>query len=166
VGKVILGVTISLDGFAEDNQGSVGALYPDLDTLHHTDLLKDSIRKTGAVVMAGKEFAMAEDPDWFAGNYEYQAPIFVVTDKVFEKRPKETDRLTFTFVKDGIASAIRQAKSAAGLKNVTIIGSTATVSQVLNAGLADEVQIEVIPIFFHTGFRPFEQVDENIKLKR
>ena len=68
MGKVILEVTISLDGFAEDDQGSVGALYPDLDKLHHTDLLKDSIRKTGAVVMAGKEFAMAEDPDWFADN--------------------------------------------------------------------------------------------------
>ncbi len=164
MGKVILGVTISLDGFAEDSNGSVGALYPDLDTLRKTDLLQESIRTTGSVVMAWKEFAMAEDPDWFAGNYEYQVPIFVFTDKVPEKHPKETETLTITFVTDGIESATRQARVAAGRKDVTIIGSAATVQQVLNAGLADELQIQIIPIFLHDGFRPFERVDENIKL--
>ena len=164
--KVVLGVTISLDGFAEDIKGSVGALYPDLDTLRKTDLLQESIRTTGSVVMAWKEFAMAEDPDWFAGNYEYQVPIFVFTYKAPEKHPKETDKLTFTFVTDGIESAVRQAKVAAGRKDVTIIGSAATVQQVLNAGLADELQINIIPIFLHNGFRPFERIDENIKLKK
>ena len=164
--KVILGVTISLDGFAEDSEGSVGALYPDLDQLRNTDLLQKSIRNTGSVVMAWKEFAMAEDPDWFAGNYEYQVPIFVFTDRVPEKHPKETDRLTFTFVTDGIASAVRQAKVAAAQKDVTIIGSAATVPQVLNAGLADELEIDIFPMFLHNGFRPFERVDEHIRLKK
>ncbi|MDO8726678.1 MAG: dihydrofolate reductase family protein [Candidatus Methanoperedens sp.] len=164
--KVILGVTISLDGFAEDSKGGVGALYPDLDTLRKTDLLQESIRTTGSVVMAWKEFAMAEDPDLYAGNYEYQVPIFVFTDKAPEEHPKETDKLTFTFVTDGIESAVRQAKVAAGRKDVTIIGSTATVQQVLNAGLADELQIDIIPIFLHNGFRPFELIDENIMLKK
>jgi hypothetical protein len=42
MGKVILGVTVSLDGFAEDLNGSVGALYPDLDALHDTEVLKES----------------------------------------------------------------------------------------------------------------------------
>ena len=163
--KVILGVTISLDGFAEDSKGSVGALYPDLDALRRTDLLQESIRTTGSVVMAWKEFAMAEDPDWVV-DYEYQVPIFVLTDMPPEKCPKETDKLTFTFVTDGIVSAIRQAKVAAGQKDVTIIGSAATTQQVLNAGLADELHIDIIPKFFHKGFRPFEHVDENIKLKK
>jgi len=166
MGKVILGVTISLDGFAEDSNGSVGALYPDLDTLRNTGVLRESIHSTGSVVMAWKEFAMAEDPDWFAGNYEYQVPIFVFTDKAPKKHPKETDKLTFTFVTDGIKNAVRQAKAAAGDKNVTIIGSVATVQQVLNAGLADELQIQIIPIFLHNGFRPFERVEKNIKLRK
>ncbi len=56
--------------------------------------------------MAWKEFAMAEDPDWFAGNYEYQVPIFVLTDMPPKKCPKETDKLTFTFVTDGIVRLI------------------------------------------------------------
>ena len=57
--KVVLGVTISLDGFAEDINGSVGALYPDPDTLRNTDVLQESIHSTGSVVMAWKEYAMA-----------------------------------------------------------------------------------------------------------
>ncbi len=165
--KVILGVTISLDGFAEDSNGSVGALYPDLDTLRNTEVLRESIQGTGSVVMAWKEFAMAEDPDWFAGNYEYQVPIFVFTDKAPKKHPKETDKLTFTFVTDGIQSAIRQAKYAAGDKIVTIIGSASTTSQCISEGLADELHIDVIPVFLKAGFRPFENLgDKSINVER
>jgi hypothetical protein len=72
-----LGVTTSLDGFAEDSNGNMGALYPDLDALRNTESW-ESIHTTGSVVMAWKEFAMAEDPDWFAGNYEYQVPLLVL----------------------------------------------------------------------------------------
>jgi len=165
--KVIIGVTISLDGFAEDSNGSVGALYPDLDTLRNTEVLRESIQTTGSVVMAWKEFAMAKDPDWFAGNYEYQVPIFVFTDKAPKKHPKETDKLTFTFVTDGIKSAIRQAKAAAGDKNVTIIGSASTTQQCIRAGLADELHLDIIPVFLKAGFRPFEDTgNKSIKLER
>ena len=108
--KVILGVTLSLDGFAEDSNGSVGALYPDLEALSTTDVLREAQQNTGAVIMAWKEFTMADDPDWFAGNYEFQLPILVLADKVPPKHLKETDKLTFTFVTDGPESAVRQAK--------------------------------------------------------
>jgi dihydrofolate reductase len=167
MGKVILGVTISLDGFAEDNNGSVGPLYPDLEILHNTEVLNESIRNTGSVVMAGKEFAMAEDPDWFAGNYEYQVPIFVYTDKVPLKNPKETNKLKFTFVTDGIQSAVRQAKVAAGEKDVTIIGSASTTQLCMREGIADELHIDIIPMFLNKGFRPFEDVGNRpVKLER
>jgi len=117
--------------------------------------------------MAWKEFAMAEDPDWFAGNYEYQVPIFVFTDKVPKKHPKETDKLTFTFVIDGIKSAIRQAKAAAGDKNVTIIGSASTSQQCIGAGLADELHIDIIPVFLKAGFPPFKDINnKSIKVER
>ena len=154
--RVVLGVTVSLDGFAEDINGSVGALYPDLAEYDATETMQESITDTGAVVMAWKEYTMAEDPDWFAGNYEFQVPIFVVTPTIPGKHPKETDRLTFTFVTDGMESAIRQAKTAAGNKDVTIIGSARTTGECLNAGLADELYVDIIPLFLHAGFRPFE----------
>ena len=157
--KVILGLTISLDGFAEDINGSVGKLYPDLDTLRDTDVLKQSMSSTGSVVMSGKEFSMAEDPDSIADSYEYQVPIFVFTDEEPEIHPKENDKLTFTFVTDGIKSATMQAKTAAGDKDVTIIGSASTTQQCIKAGLADELHIDIIPIFLKKGYRPFEDMD-------
>jgi dihydrofolate reductase len=164
--KVILGVTISLDGFAEDINGSIGALYPDLESLRNTDVLKESIRTTGSVVMAWKEYAMAEDPDWVTG-YEYQVPIFVFTDKLPEKHPKETEKLKFTFVTQGIAEAIRQARTAAGKKEVNIIGSALTTQLCLRTGLADELQVDILPLFLHQGFRPFENIaDVSVRLER
>ena len=108
MGKVILGTTISLDGFANDRNGSVQALYPDLADWRESEPGKESIQSTGAVVMGRHAFDMAEDPDWFAGNYEYQVPIFVLTHRPPERMPKQTDELTFTFVTDGIEGAIRQ----------------------------------------------------------
>jgi dihydrofolate reductase len=120
-GRVILGLTMSLDGFINDRKGGVGALYPDLDTLRDTEPMREAIENTGAVVMGWNAFAMAEDPDSW-GNYEFQVPIFVLTHKAPKTRPKVTDRLRFTFVTDGLESAIKQAKAAAGRKDVTIIG--------------------------------------------
>jgi dihydrofolate reductase len=166
VGKVILGVTISLDGFAEDVDRSVGTLYPDLETLDNTEFLKQSIRDTGAVVMSWKEFAMAKDPEWI-DSYEYQVPIFVVTDKLPQKQPREKGSLTFTFVKDGFESAVRQARKAAGAKDVTIIGSADTTRSCLRARVADELDVGIIPLLLYRGFRPFEELDaEPIRLER
>ena len=165
--KVILGFTLSLDGFAEDINHSVGPLYPDLETLDNTEMMKESIRNTGAVVMAWKEFAMAGDPDWYVGNYEYQAPIFVVTDRMPQKPPRETSELTFTFVTDGFESAIRQARKAAGERDVSIIGSAATTQSCLRPGVVDELDIGIIPVLLHNGFRPFDGLDAAaIRLER
>lgn len=167
MGKVVLGMTMSLDGFINDRNGSVAALYPDLVALRDTEPLSESIRNTGAVVMGRNSFAMAEDPDWFVGNYEYQVPIFVLTHKPPEKHPKETNDLTFTFVTDGIERAVRQAKAAAGDKDVNIIGAASTARQCLRAGLADELYVDIMPVLLGGGLRPFEGVGaESIQLER
>ena len=165
--KVILGMTISLDGFVNDRNGSVDALYPDLGTLRETEPLKESIRNTGAVVMGRNSFAMAEDPNSFAGNYEYQVPIFVLTHQPPKLHPKETDSLTFTFVMDGIKSAVEQAKAVAGDKDVTVIGAASTAQQCLRAGLADELHIDIMPVLLCSGLRLFEGIDtDQIQLER
>lgn len=110
---------------------------------------------------------MAEDPDSYAGNYEFQVPIFVLTHDVPKKRPKETSDLTFTFVTDGIESAIRRAKAAAGDKDVAVIGSASTAGQCIRAGLADELHIDIMPVFFGGGLRPFDGIGaEQIQLER
>jgi dihydrofolate reductase len=167
MGKVILGMTVSLDGFINDRDGSVASLYPDLDELRNTEPLQEEIRATGAVVMGRNAFAMAEDPDSYAGNYEFQVPIFVLTHEAPKKHPKETDDLTFAFVTDGIESAIEQAKVAAGDKDIVIVGGASTVRQCIKAGLADELHIDIMPVFLGAGLRPFEGVGESqIQLER
>ncbi|HLE15087.1 MAG TPA: dihydrofolate reductase family protein [Anaerolineales bacterium] len=165
--KVILGATMSLDGFINDRSGSVAALYPDLDTWRDTEPGRESIHNTGAVVMGRNSFAMAEDPDSIAENYEYQVPIFVLTHETPERHPKETDKVTYTFVMDGIESAIAQARVAAGEKDVTIIGAASTAQQCLKAGLADELHIDIMPVLLCGGLRLFEDMDmESIRLER
>jgi dihydrofolate reductase len=167
MGKVILGTTMSLDGFINDRHGSVAALYPDLDAWRETRPGRESIQNTGAVVMGRSSYAMAEDPDWFADNYEYQVPIFVLTHKPPEKMPRQTDDLTFTFVTDGIESAIRRAKLAAGAREVNIIGAASTAQQCLRAGLADELHVDIMPVLLGGGLRVFEGLDtESIQLER
>ena len=167
MGKVILGMTISLDGFINDRGGSVGALYPDLDTLRNTEPMRESIQNTGAVVMGWNAYAMAEDPDSYAGNYEFQVPIFVLTHKAPKRHPKETHDLTFTFVTDGIESAIGQAKAAAGDKDVAVIGGASTAQQCLTAGLVDELHMDIMPVLLCGGLRPFEDIGtEQIQLER
>jgi dihydrofolate reductase len=167
MGKVILGMTMSLDGFIHDRSGSVGALYPDFNTLSTTEPMREAIQNTGAVVMGRNAFAMAKDPDFYAGNYEFQVPIFVLTHTVPQRRPKETEQLTFTFVTDGIQSAITQAKVAAGHKDVTVIGGASTAQQCLSAGLADELDIDIMPVLLCGGLRLFDAIGtEQIRLER
>lgn len=167
MGKVILGFTESLDGFAEDATGSVNALYPDHESLVQTDYMKESILTTGAVVMSLKEYEMAEDVDLYAEYYEYQVPIFVVTDHIPKKHPKENENLRFTFVTTGYTDAIKRAKVAAKERDVNIIGSALSSMLSLNTLLVDELQIDTIPVFLKDGFRPFVSNEKlNLKLER
>ena len=156
MGKVIVGTTMSLDGFIKDRFGSVEPLYPDLAGLRETEMLQESIRNTGAVVMGRHAYDMAN------GNftsYEYQIPIIVLT-----HQPPETvarganDQLTFTFVIDGIEHAIQEAKAAAGGKDVTVIGGASTAQQCINARLFDELEIGIVPILLGGGLRFFENI--------
>ena len=166
MGKVIFGMTLSLDGFVQDKNGDVSRLYSDMEALQNSESLQDSMRNTGAVVMGRHAFEMG-DPDEYADNYEYQAPIFVLTHEPPQKQPKQNDRLTFTFVSDGVESAIRQAKAAAGDKNVTVIGGASTAQQLISAGLVDEIEIDIMPILLGQGLRLFEHIGaEPIELEK
>ncbi len=163
---VLGGMTISLDGFVNDRNGDVSRLYPDLAESGEIDGLQDLIQKTGAVVMGRRSYAMG-DPDAYADSYEFQVPIFVLTHQVPDKLPRGNDKLTFTFVTDGIESAIAQAKAAAGDKDVTVIGGAQVIQQCLNAGLLDVLEIGLIPVLLGDGLRLFENLDtEHIRLER
>jgi dihydrofolate reductase len=166
MGIVIGGMAISLDGFVEDRAGSTARLYPDMEALHETETLKEQIATTGAVVMGRRTFAMG-DPDWYVGNYEFQTPIFVVTHHPPEKAPKQDDKLTFTFVTDGVASAIQQAKAAAGERNVVIVGGASTLQQCLRAGLVDVLEMGIAPVVLGGGKALFDtETAEGLRLEK
>jgi dihydrofolate reductase len=147
-----------------DRHGDVSRLYPDLEALRKTEMLQEEIRTTGAVVMGRRAYDMAEGD---FTDYEFQVPIFVLTHHVPEKVAKvENERLTLTFVSNGIESVIEKAKAAAGNKQVMVIGGANTTQQCIRAGLVDQIQIGIVPILLGEGLRFFEHLGrEQIELE-
>jgi dihydrofolate reductase len=155
---VIAGMTMSVDGFVQDARGSVGRLYPDLADLRGTEYMNAEIEETGAVLMGRGAFEMA-DPDSYVGNYEFQVPIFVLTHHPPATPPKQDERLTFTFLSGDLAAAVERARAAAGHKAVQVIGGATVVRALLNAGLVDELRIDIVPVLLGSGVRLFENIE-------
>ncbi len=111
-----------------------------------------AIEETGAVLMGKRTFEMA-DPDSYVGNYEFQVPIFVLTHEPPPVAPKQDENLTFTFVTDGVESAIARATAAAaGDKAVQVVGGVDVTRQLLDADLVDELRIDVMPVLLAPAF--------------
>jgi dihydrofolate reductase len=165
MGKVIVGMLMSLDGFVNDKNGSVRRLYPDMETLDNTDAIQEAMRTTGAVVMGRRSYDMGNGD--FTG-YEFQVPLFVVTHHPPEQVAKgENENLKFVFVTDGVESAVTQAKVAAGDKDVTVVGGADIIQQLFRAGLVDELHFEIMPILLCEGLRLFENLgSEPIELEQ
>jgi dihydrofolate reductase len=125
----------------------------------------EGITAAGAYVMGRNMFGPgrgAWDPTWtgwWGDDPPYHAPVFVLTN-----HPREPLRMqggtTFTFVTDGITSALAQARAAAGDADVAIAGGAATVNQYLAAGLIDELRLHVVPVILGAGERLFDGVTD------
>jgi dihydrofolate reductase len=155
---LIAGLTVSLDGYFEDANGSAAALYTDLDDLQGSAYMKALQAETGAVLMGRRTFDMGGDPDLWAEGYEFQVPLFVLTHRAPDREPKGNDRLSFTFVTDGLESAVAQATAAAGDRAVTVVGGADLNRQLLAAGLVDELRVDVMPVLLGSGRRLFDDV--------
>jgi dihydrofolate reductase len=162
--KVIGGMAMSLDGFVNDRDGSVERLYADFEALRESEVMQQSMATTGAVIMGRRSYEMGQGD--YTG-YEYQVPIFVVTHEAPNTVAKgENDQLSFTFVTDGVESAVAQARAAAGDRNVTVVGGADTVQQLLRAGLLDELEVSIVPVLLGEGLRLFEHLGETIELEQ
>ena len=167
MGKVIFYMTASLDGFVAGPNDEVDRLFrwyfngdtevpiPGSPTLRvsraSADLLEEAGRSAGAMVTGRRNFDIARA--W--GGTPPVAPCFVLTHNVPQEWVKEGSH--FRFVTDGIESAIRQAKQAAGGKNVGV-GTASTFQQCLDAGLLDEVHIDLVPVLLGAGIRLFDNL--------
>jgi dihydrofolate reductase len=176
MGKVIFNMTVSLDGFvagpndSPDNglgDGGEGLFnwYFSGDTevkisegtpvlkvsSQSAEILQESFKNYGAGVWGRKTFDIAHA--W--GGHPPGTPAFIVTHNVPQEWVRE--RSPFTFVTDGVESAIRQAKAAAGDKNV-VVCTASILQQCLNAGLMDEIHIDLAPMLLGNGVRLFDHL--------
>ena len=128
--------------------------------------MSDAIEQTGAVLMGMRTFQMG-DPDGYVGEYEFQVPIFVVTHHPPQVPPKQDEHLTFTFVTDGLEPVLTRAKAAAGDKAVQVVGGVSVVTELLRAGLVDELSVDVMPVLLGAGLRLFDTEDlERVQLEK
>jgi dihydrofolate reductase len=175
--KVSADISVSLDGYiAGPNDGVDNGLGDGGEQLHEwvvrlkswreahgyeggetgpdDDLFAESVAKIGALVMGRRMFDHGEGP--WGDEPPFHYPVFVLTHRPREPLVKEGGT-TFTFVTDGIESALAQAREAAGEKDVAVNGGQA-IQQFLAAGLLDELQLHVIPIFLGGGVSLFDRL--------
>ena len=121
------------------------------------DMAEQGFGNIGAWIMGRNMFGPIRGPwpddawkGWWGEEPPYHVPTFVLT---HHPRPPITMKggTTFHFVTDGIESALRQAKAAAGAKDVRIGGGAATVRQYLKAGLIDELHLAQMPVLLGDG---------------
>lgn len=186
-GRVAFDMSMSLDGFiAGPNDGLEAPLGEGGERLHQwlfdlaswrerhgleggqdnrdAEVMDESFKSAGAVVMGRRMFDLGEGP--WGPNPPFHMPVFVLTHRARETVAKEGGT-TFTFVTDGIESALERARAAAGDKDVSIAGGANIVQQFIKGGLLDEMQIHVVPVLLGDGVRLFDDLGTGqIELER
>jgi dihydrofolate reductase len=136
---------------------------PGGETNASTQVVEESLDATGAVVMGRRMFSGGEGPweddpnadGWWGDEPPFHVPVFVLTHHAREPVTKEGGT-SFIFVTDGFEAALEEGRAAAEDKDVFVGGGASVVQQYLEAGLLDEVQINVAPVLLGGGTRLFE----------
>lgn len=176
-GRVICDITISADGFSaglgqteerpfgdDGGDGSGAGLHAWMfDTPDENRAEIDRLNTAGAFIMGRNMFGPVRGAwdrqwnGWWGGDPPFHAPVFVLTHHAREPQPMDGGT-TYHFVTDGIASALDQARTAAGGSDVTVLGGATTINQYLAAGLIDELRLHIAPLTLGAGTRLFEGV--------
>jgi dihydrofolate reductase len=129
-----------------------------------TAVVEETLENIGATIMGRNMFGgsgpWGEQPwnGWWGDDPPFHNPVFIVT-----HQPREPVEMqggtTFTFVTDGIESALSQAMHAAGGKDVSLAGGASVIQQYLKAGLLDELQTNLVPVLLGGGERLFDNLD-------
>ena len=193
--KVRVHISTSLDGYAAGpNQSEENPLGEGGEQLHDwlvgleawrkphgmeggktdasTPVVEEATANVGAEIMGRGKFGppgggtWGDDPwpGWWGDDPPFHMPVFVVTHH--EREPLTLSDTTFTFVTDGIESALGQAREAASGEDVLIGGGAEIINQYLAAGVVDEVEIHVVPILLGGGERLFEGIGPDLKLEQ
>jgi dihydrofolate reductase len=151
-----------LKAFREPHGESGGTTNTD------SEILEETLSSPGATVMGRGMFGGGEGPwgdkawgdepweGWWGDEPPFHMPVFVLTHHPREGLTK--GETTFTFVTDGIESALEQARDAAGGKDVALGGGANVAQQYLDAGLLDELQVHIAPVLLGQGVRLFDNL--------
>lgn len=166
---VIANMSMSLDGFIADpsdgvehlfgwyNNGDVTVPTADAQWTFHTSAasaayLRETFANVGALIAGRHLFDVANG---WGGNHPAGVPVFVVTHSVPDGWPRAG--APFTFVTDGVESAVAQARAVAGDK-IAAVGSANIAQQCLNARLLDGIAVDLVPVLLGEGIRFFDHL--------
>jgi dihydrofolate reductase len=191
VSKLRFRISTSLDGFiAGPNQSKENPLGVGGERLHEwvvplkvwlaqhgkpggdvnesNRVVEEQNSNIGATIMGRNMFGGHPGPwvltnpwkGWWGDNPPFHHPVFVLTHH--PREPLILGDTTFTFVADGIQSALDKARSAAGDRDVALAGGAKAAQQYLNAGLVDEMELSVVPTLLGTGERLFDGIGADL----
>ncbi len=158
--KIVVFEHLSLDGFiAGPNDSREQGLGEHGDRLHEWIWRDDSVIQamsaaTGAIISGRRTYDLT---DGWNGSHPFRGvPLFVLTHRVPASVLKGAT--PFTFVTDGVESALRQARAAAGDKAVYVLGGASIAQQYIRGRLLDEIRLHVVPILLGGGVRLFDNL--------
>jgi dihydrofolate reductase len=161
VSKVFFDVNLSLDGFmaadgitAEEPLGQDGQRLREWAAGREADLAPNPVATVGALV-GGRRTYDTSLPEWGAGGPHPPLPVFVITHAAPAEPPGDS---VYTFVTDGIESALEQARAAAGERAVKVMGGAVIGQAYLAAGLVDEIVVHLVPVLLKAGTRMFDNL--------
>ncbi|GGO63987.1 dihydrofolate reductase family protein [Nonomuraea cavernae] len=153
MGEVVLNMTVSVDGFATGPGGDLGRLHEWIFSEAEADLevSGEFAREPGAYVMGMGMFRAGLEPWGEAPPFPW--PVFVLSHQ--QREPLVKPPATFTFVTDGVASAVERARAAAGDRDVWVVGGVDVCRQALAAGLVGELRLHVAHVLLGEGLPLF-----------
>ena len=132
-----------------------------------TPIMEESLENVGAGVMGRNMFGPPGGGDWGDGEWKgwwgdeppFHYDVFIVTHH--PREPVEMEGgTTFSFVTDGIETALQRARESAGGQDVMLSGGAEIINQYLAAGLLDELDLHVVPVLLGGGARLFEDLGD------
>ena len=175
MGNIVMNMSMSLDGFiAAKNDSPDQPLGEDGQRLHawyfkdnaqaYNQELEADLASVGAVIIGRRTYENAL-ASWGGQGPLGNVPCIVLAHA--EHVPsKEAIGPVFTFVSDGIESALAEAKALAGDKDIHLMGANVQ-QQFLVAGLLDEIHVDVVPVLLCEGVRLFDRLgSQHISLEQ
>lgn len=167
MGKVTADQSMSVDGFTTGPNVRIGNPLGDGgERLHawmfqeggatgrNAEIRDEFFASTGALLMGRRMFDMGVEP--WGDNPPFHQPVFVVTHQTRDPLVKQGGT-TYVFVIGGVERALAHGRSAAGDRDVGVVGGANTIQQLIKAGLLDELRIHLVPVLLGDGTRMFER---------